>query len=526
MRTVSIPGGIRRMHAHLRLLLLLTLLVRGGMYLAYPFQSGVDDDQAYQLYLIDRLQAGDLLIGNVRYNTGYALVMAPVATVGQLFGRLDERFVLLLQVILCATIPFMLYDLVRRHHSRRAALAVALLALFDPHGLQWAHLQLPVWLIAFCFTLSVWIMDRSLRQGFRKGAFAAAGLLLGLATLARLNVAHVVALTGVTLFFLRVLTIRQRLTAFAMLGLSFLSVVTLYFLLVHVPSTGTYRLSCMSGWNSVFSLVEAGVPIRAENGVATSRLLQLGALPSLTTLDWTGRSYPNWQRPGPWVPPDVQSEFLAQPAGSTLPGESDMSYFGVLAHHLGPCETDSLLVAAALEALAAHPLRFAQSLSGKTLAMLTWNVAWYLPDSQSIEFRADDSLPAVLKRAWSLQNDNYKGAIVWPLPMVVYSNVRDSFGLIKLLILPALVWALLGRRLLYVGATAILLAWLFGIAPIIYLQARLIAPLWPLWPLLIGGMLADLWQRLTAALSGRQTIQRRSLKASQQNRSPERAIKE
>ena len=41
MRAVSIPGGIGRMHAHLRLLLLLTVLVRGGMFLATPSRFGL-----------------------------------------------------------------------------------------------------------------------------------------------------------------------------------------------------------------------------------------------------------------------------------------------------------------------------------------------------------------------------------------------------------------------------------------------------------------------------------------------------
>ncbi|MDE0611023.1 MAG: glycosyltransferase family 39 protein [Anaerolineaceae bacterium] len=497
MSVLSLPIVIRRMHAHIRLLLLLTLLVRGGMYLAYPLQSGVDDNQAYQRYLIDRLIEGDLLIGNGRYNTGYALVMAPVAAVGQLFGRMDERFFLLVQVSLCATIPFLLYDLVRRHHSRRAALVVALLTLLDPHGLQWAHLFLPVWLVAFCFTLSVWIMDRGLRQGFKKGAFAAAGLLLGLAMLARINFAPVVALTGVLLLLVQVLTIRQRLVALAILGLSSLSVVAIYVLLVHVPSTGTYRLSCVGGLNMRESLKEAGVPVRAENGVATSRLLQLYALPSHLTVDWTHGSYAFWQQPGPWVPIDVSSEFLAQPAGENGPGETYRTSLGELVYLLGPCDTDSLLVAVTFEALAAQPLRFVQSLPGKMLSMLTRRIAWYLPDSQQMEFRRDDSLPGLLKRAWSLRGDDYKGAIVWPLPMVVYSNLRDGTGLIKFLIVPALFWVCFGRRWFYVGATAILLAWLTWIALIDGLEARILAPLWPLWPLLIGGMLADLWQRLS-----------------------------
>ncbi|MCY3947140.1 MAG: hypothetical protein OXF44_12765 [Anaerolineaceae bacterium] len=45
MSALPIPQVARRMHAHFRLLLLLTLLVRGGMYLAYPLQVRVDDSQ-------------------------------------------------------------------------------------------------------------------------------------------------------------------------------------------------------------------------------------------------------------------------------------------------------------------------------------------------------------------------------------------------------------------------------------------------------------------------------------------------
>ena len=145
--------------------------------------------------MIDSLLEGDLLIGSLRHNTGYPLVIAPFAAVGQHLGRLDGRFVLLVQVALSALVPFMLYDLVRRHHSRRAALVVALLALFDPHGLQWAHLHLPVWLVALCFTLSLWLIGRALQGGMPRGPLMLAGSLMGLAVLARLNVAPLVPLT-------------------------------------------------------------------------------------------------------------------------------------------------------------------------------------------------------------------------------------------------------------------------------------------------------------------------------------------
>ncbi|MCE2488741.1 MAG: glycosyltransferase family 39 protein [Anaerolineae bacterium] len=510
MSAFPIPGGLSRMHAHIRLLLLLTLLVRGGMFLAYPLQVRVDDNQNGQRYLIDRLLEGDLLIGNVRYNTGYPLVIAPAAAAGQLFGRLNERFVLLVQVTLSALIPFLLYDLARRHHSRRAGLVVALLALFDPHGLQWAHLSLPIWLVALCYTLSIWIMDRATQRGLPRGPFLVAGVILGVAVLARLVFAPVVALITLTLLFSRRFSMRKRLNALVALGVGSLLVLASYFVLVHYPATGTFRLSCVGGHNFLESLYEADIPVVAANGEATARLLNLSALPANSRPE-TSLGYGDWRNPGPWVTQEVQREFLSQLPPEVVPETIDMRPANdVLTWNLGPCETDSLLYAVALEALAARPLQFVVSLPGEVHVLLHRITRWHLPHIDSLEIYDDSDLPFPLQRARDRQGLSYLRNPLWPAPMAVYSDTRDLLNWTNLLIVPALAWALLRGRALFVLAALTLLFWVIFLAVFDWREGRIVAPLWPLWPLLIGGMLADLWQGISAWAGARRESARPS----------------
>ena len=497
MKAFPMPGVARRMHAQLRLLLLLTLLVRGGMYLAYPLQVQVDDNQKGQRYLIDRLLEGDLLIGNLRYNTGYPLVIAPVAAVGQQFGRLGERIVLLVQVALSALIPFLLYDLVRRHHSRRAALTVALLALFDPHGLQWAHLSLPVWLVALCFTLAIWMIDRATGRGLTRRSLLLAGAILGIAVLARLTFAPVVALTGIFLLFTRGHSPRKRLTALLALASGGLLILVGYTLLVHFPSTGTFRPSCIGGINALESIQEAGIPVARENGSTTARLLLLNALPADSSFE-PRHDYANWRRPGPWVSQEAQSDFREQKPPEEVPGAFDSFAPRTLGWYLGPCELDSLFIGAALEALVAQPLKLLQSLPEEVLDLLHRVTRWHLPHIDSLEIHEDRDVPFPLQRARSWQGGAYLRNPLWPAPMAIYSHTRDILDWTNLLIVPALVWALLRRRVVFNQAALTLIFQVVFLAVVDWQEGRIVAPLWPLWPLLIGGMLADLWQWLSA----------------------------
>lgn len=500
-------GRITRLHKHIRILLLLTVVVRGGMFLGYPLQQDVGSNQGAQRYLIDRLLEGDLLIGNLRHGTGYPLAIAPVAAVGRLFGGPGERLVLLVQVSLSALIPFLLYDLVRRRHSRPAALAVALPALLDPQGLQWAHLSLPVWLVALCFTLSLWLMDRALQGGMPRGPLLVAGAVSGLAVLARLTVAPAVALCAIPLLLANAFPLRRRVAAILAAGAGCLLVLLGYMLLIHYPSTGAFRPSCVGAFNLHESIQEAGVPVVAENGQASARLLALNALPPLPSLEQSRRDIEfEWRQPGPWVSPQEQRAFLEQEPPQEAPQVFDIFASYTLRWYLGPCAKDSLLYAAALEALVARPLQFLAALPEEVLYLLhridvlhsgRIVTLWRLPHIDSLEIREDGDLPFPLQRARSRQGGAYRDHALWPAPVALFSRTRDALHLVNLLTVPALAWALWTRRPLFSQAAALLLFWLILLAVLDWGEGRIAAALWPLWPLLIGGMLADLWRRFT-----------------------------
>lgn len=245
------------------------------------------------------------------------------------------------------------------------------------------------------------------------------------------------------------------------------------------------------------SVQEAGIPVVAWNGDASTRLLHLSALPAHTTLDYS-LGYAKWQNPGPWVSPSQLQAYLAQEPAENAPETFDVLAPRVLEWYLGPCETDSLLYAAAFEALGAQPLKFLQALPDEIFDLLHRITRWHLPHVDSLELYEDGDLPFPLQRARSLQGRAYTRNPLWPTPLAIYSHTRDLLGLINFLIVPALAWALFRRRAVFSQAGALLLFWVIFLALIDWREGRIVAPLWPLWPLLIGGMLAALWQRLSA----------------------------
>jgi len=151
------------MKKHLIILLTVTLLTRGTIFLSYaPGSSAATaDDEAFTHYMIDQMAHGNFLIGNLRYNSGFALVMAPLVSLTRLFGTLQARFIVLVQTILSGLIPFLIYDLVRKRRTPTEALIVALVTALDPLGLEWANLFLPVWLVALCIVLALWLICRA-----------------------------------------------------------------------------------------------------------------------------------------------------------------------------------------------------------------------------------------------------------------------------------------------------------------------------------------------------------------------------
>ena len=287
------PTSAKVNRRHLRLLLLATLLVQGIMFISYPLGTGQhDDNESAQKFLISEVASGNLLIGNVRYNTGYAFVMAPLRILTDTLGRLADRALLLLQTIACSAVPFLVYDTLRRRFKARLALITALLVLLDPFSLQWVHFQLPGWLIALVTVAALWLAqlawDKAPRQQIRLIALAAIGL--GMMSVARFDFAPLVAIYGCSFLLWGHVPLRQRITLLATVGLISGGILGGYIALIHLPSTGTTTLSCTAGATLVASTPEKGFQLRASNGPHSLRYAQLLTLPPDRPITFFGES--------------------------------------------------------------------------------------------------------------------------------------------------------------------------------------------------------------------------------------------
>lgn len=480
------------MRRHLVILLIITLGIRAWLFISYPMGGlSTEDNQAGQRYLIDEILRGNLLIGNLRYHTGYALVMSSVAALTAPLGRLDDRVFLLVQVSLSALIPFMVYDTVRRRWSARAAFIVALCILLDPFGLQWAHFYMPEWLVAFCLILALWLIERAGYQAQQRLRWtAAAGLVLGVACLSRWNFAPSVVFLGLAFFAWRHLPWRKRLAHFITLGFTSAGLLAVYMVLIHYPSTGVWTLSCISGNNLATGLADMGVPMVAENGPITTYYLEIVNLPPLKPVTFYADSYPLWRKPANWVTPDERAAFLARPRPA--PAEAVTVVFpGNLYYYLGPCEADSLLAAIHIEAVTTHPGVWLSGVVRQSLVMLvqhpqlsSFNLL-YLPRHETINFH-----PTAAPGFAEAQGGYYNGQIVFEPGLRLFSSVFDGWNLFKWLTPMAVLWAF-WRRDWYFGAAALLLiVTILTIAIAARPEPRYYAIIAPLYPLLIGGMLA------------------------------------
>ncbi|MEO8393745.1 MAG: glycosyltransferase family 39 protein [Chloroflexota bacterium] len=477
------------MRRHLLILVVLTVLVRGWMMISYPM-SGTDDNQAAQRYLIDQVLSGNLLIGNLRYQTGYPFVIAPVFAVARLFGQFDDRIILLVQVALSATIPFMIYDILRRRRTSREALIVALFLLLDPFGLQWAHFYLPEWLIAFCMILGLWLIEQGLRRNRALLWTGIAGIVLGFAAVARFNFAPVVAILGVMLFLLRSVTWRKRLLMFTTLGVTSAFMLILYMVLIQHPSMGTWEFSCISGINMLEGIADKGIAFKPENGTATAQFLDYESRYSAHEIEWTSDTYPKWRFDTPFASP---AELDAFNNNSVRQGVSitntNLIYF------LGPCAADSLMHGVFFESVRAEPLRYllgTLNVAAKEIVQLpTQDDPRYFPmPDQLTPTESRNILGFERVKGWE-----YTGEWVWLPGVELFSTLFSVWNLYKWLTPLALIWTALRGDWFYRTAAVILVAGAIITALVEAPEARIYSWMYPLAPILIGGMVAALLRR-------------------------------
>ncbi len=494
---MSIGRAARR---HLGILLAITVLVRCMMFVSYPLGAAhYDDDQAAQGYFMAELAAGNLLVGNVRYGTGYPLVMAPLFALTRALGSLADRGFLLIQVVAHSAIPFLVYDMFRRRFRHKCAFIVALAVLLDPFGLQWAHVMLPGWLVALVCVAALWLAQLAWRAspGRRCVCFALAGVGLGMMCLARWNFAPAVAVFGFSVFLWRHIPLRQRALLCLLVAACSGGVIGAYIGLIHIPSTGVTDVNCVAAHNAMRSLREKGVAARASNGEHSARYAELLALPARAH----GQTYhlSLWRRAGPWVGEADQQAFLRQPHGDVAE-EIATDFPGLLYWHLGPCPVDSLLSGAFQEALALNWPRYLAGVVRAAGASLTHIQAdapvdyMYLERAEAIAWQGDNQLG--MERALSRQFD---GHLVWRPGLSLFSALFRPWNLIKLLTPLALLAALWRRDWLLTCVAAMLLAGLVSLAAATILTPRYISTLAPLYSILIGWLLATAVERVSRA---------------------------
>lgn len=492
--TLAAGGQARR---HWLTLLLATLLVQGVMYLSYPLGAvNFDDNQAAQAYMLGELGEGNLLIGNIRYNTGYAFLMSPIWTLTRAFGRLGDRLFLLLQMSAYSAIPFMVYDMLRRRFDRRCALITALVVLLDPFGLQWAHLLLPGWLIALATVGALWLAQLAWSAGPRRrfALIAIAALGLGIMCLARLNFAPLVAVFGASIFLWRHIPLRQRFALFALIGALSGGILGAYTLLIHLPSAGVASLSCISAFRSVQSLHEKDVFPRASNGPHSAEYARLLALPSANPREdyLDSAKFALWRLPEAWLGEAEKQAFLAGQPGE-ISDAIATDFPADLYWYLGPCQVDGLLAGLLWETVAANPWQFLRGVIRTTASSLVQNPAearfdyMYLDRSEDMTWSGENQLGFQ-----TAESKQYNGHRLWRPGAGLFSLLFTPWNAIKFLTPLALIAALWRRDWLLTSVGALLLTCLALLATFSGIEPRYYAIVAPLYSILIGWFLAQI----------------------------------
>ena len=286
-----------------------------------------------------------------------------------------------------------------------------------------------------------------------------------------------------------------------MVGLIAGGILGAYTLFIHLPSTGTTQLSCLSGMNLLLSAKDKGIPVLASNGPHSTRYARLLALPTDKDLSSYSYTFPYWRNPGPWFSQAEVDEYLAQPV-KVAPYEIPVvGYVLAPGWFLGPCENNALQINVFLEAIAARQLELAAG-SLRSTAMMLLQLRppggfppMYLDPVEQISFLDEGALG--FQRAHSAL---YKGNLVWRPGIALFSALFAPVNLLKLLTPLALVAAVWKRDWLLATVALLLLAGLLAIAVASNIEPRYYAALAPLYTILIGSFLAETSQRVSRRL--------------------------
>ena len=96
--------------------------------------------------------------------------------------------------------------------------------------------------------------------------------------------------------------------------------------------------------------------------------------------------------------------------------------------------------------------------------------------------------------------EHYTGQWVWRPGIEIFTTLWAPLNALRFLVLPALVWALFTRRRFYTTIAFLLLLYVTVLATVDSPEPRIYAIVYPLAPVLVGGMLLAVWERLRPIL--------------------------
>jgi hypothetical protein len=314
---------------------------------------------------------------------------------------------------------------------------------------------------------------------------------MGLAVLARVNALVVAGLLLAVVWWPGALTVRRRLAMSAVYLSVIGGLIAGYIVAVQRPSTGLTSLSCVSGINLLETLEARGLRVMPENGPASRELRSLLARPALVRYSFLSDTYRLWQRSGSWLTRREQSEVRARPPLYPYGNPAGLTLLE-LVYVLGPCPADALYRNAFIESLAGYEVQYHV---GTGVALV--NVI-----AQRASLFGERALPTVTELGTlgpstagfaRASGGYYTGQVVWT-PGVALFNLWFALNpVLKLLVFPALVWALISRKLAYGVAALLLLGAAAATVAVDVPEARIYSYVWMLWPMLIGGMIWALY---------------------------------
>jgi hypothetical protein len=499
------------------------ILVRLLIIVSYPPIIAGDGADYWHLA---RVMAQGAFQGNLVYSTGYpfalSFVLMPMQWLWSAAPGLAYRLVLVAQYACGVITVILLYDLLRRMVSPRAALIGGLISALSPVEAAWASETRPEFFLSFLLILGLWLLMRiASRPRPTALMFALVGAVAGLTWLVRVNSVIVAPLWCLAVWLWpREQPRRLRIAWIGAFLTTGIIVAGGYLVLVHYPTTGTWKYSYLFGWNLKNHLADAGILFDRANGPASATLIRYDHAnlppelkpPKVTTLA------SNVDHP-------IDARLAAVLRSAPEPAQSTAVDFEEKRLYLllGFRETDALMTRAALETIAAHPIPYVASVAQTMVDYFyryhEFGSDFILPDEQHLAVLQQGALGFVkvsaretgignqgdathTKAKWAFEQPSW----VW-LPGIrllsgYYQVFRFSWVLSPIAILACVVLFLRSpRRRAFVGlCVALVLLWLGAVAFICPPGSRYRTPIEPFMDVFIGAAIAWLFTVVRTAL--------------------------